>query len=204
MKIVKEALAGTLELSDLMVKVAPLDGSLEIVINSEVMRQFGVQIRKVVDETLGKLGVTDGVIVIEDKGALDCAIRARVQAAVLRGRRHPNPGLECAVMTLRRSMLFLPGANAAMLSTAFVYKPDSIMFDLEDAVSLREKDSARLLVFHALQMPVYQGIERVVRINPLSPRSVSRICRRRCGRGRRGASAQTDSAEDVHRLETEV
>lgn len=85
MKIVKEALAGTLELSDLMVKVAPLDGSLEIVINSEVMRQFGVQIRKVVDETLGKLGVTDGVIVIEDKGALDCAIRARVQAAVLRG-----------------------------------------------------------------------------------------------------------------------
>ena len=35
---------------------------------------------------------------------------------------------------LRRSMLFLPGANAAMLSTAFIYRPDSIMFDLEDAV----------------------------------------------------------------------
>ena len=28
---------------------------------------------------------------------------------------------------LRRSMLFLPGANAAMLSTAFIYRPDSIM-----------------------------------------------------------------------------
>jgi citrate lyase subunit beta / citryl-CoA lyase len=69
---------------------------------------------------------------------------------------------------LRRSMLFLPGANAAMLSTAFVYRPDSIMFDLEDAVSLREKDSARLLVFHALQLPVYRDIETVVRINPLS------------------------------------
>ena len=40
---------------------------------------------------------------------------------------------------LRRSMLFLPGANAAMLSTAFIYRPDSIMFDLEDAVALREK-----------------------------------------------------------------
>lgn len=51
---------------------------------------------------------------------------------------------------LRRSMLFLPGANAAMLSTAFIYRPDSIMFDLEDAVALREKDTARLLVFHAL------------------------------------------------------
>jgi citrate lyase subunit gamma (acyl carrier protein) len=85
MKIVKEALAGTLESSDLLVKVAPGDGSLEVVINSEVMRQFGAQIRKVVDETLNKLDVSDGVIVIDDKGALDCAIRARVQTAVLRG-----------------------------------------------------------------------------------------------------------------------
>ncbi len=69
---------------------------------------------------------------------------------------------------LRRSMLFIPGANAAMLSTAFIYRPDSIMFDLEDAVSLREKDSARILVFHALQHPMYQDIETVVRINPLN------------------------------------
>jgi citrate lyase subunit beta/citryl-CoA lyase len=65
-------------------------------------------------------------------------------------------------------MLFLPGANAAMLSTAFIYRPDSIMFDLEDAVALREKDTARMLVFHALQHPMYQDIETVVRINPLS------------------------------------
>ena len=85
MKIVKEALAGTLESSDLLVKVAPADGPLEVIINSEVMQQFGVQIRKVVTETLGKLGVTDGIVVVDDKGALDCAIRARVQTAVLRG-----------------------------------------------------------------------------------------------------------------------
>lgn len=86
MKIVKEALAGTLESSDLLVKVAPLaEDRLEIVIESEVMRQFGAQIRKVVDETLAKLGVSAGQVVVEDKGALDCAIRARIQAAVLRG-----------------------------------------------------------------------------------------------------------------------
>jgi citrate lyase subunit beta / citryl-CoA lyase len=71
-------------------------------------------------------------------------------------------------MKLRRSMLFVPGDNAAMMSTAFVYRPDSIMFDLEDAVSLREKDSARLLVYQALQHPGYHGIERVVRINGLN------------------------------------
>ncbi|MBS1154082.1 MAG: citD [Proteobacteria bacterium] len=86
MKIVKEAVAGTLESSDLLVKVAPLaDDKVDLVIESEVMRQFGAQIRKVVEETLRQLGVRSGQIVIEDKGALDCAIRARVQTAVLRG-----------------------------------------------------------------------------------------------------------------------
>lgn len=68
---------------------------------------------------------------------------------------------------LRRSMLFVPGANAAMLSNTFIYKPDTIMFDLEDSVSIREKDTARMLVFHALQHPFYQEIETVVRVNPL-------------------------------------
>ena len=70
-------------------------------------------------------------------------------------------------MKLRRSMLFVPGSNAAMLSNSFIYKQDSIMFDLEDAVALKEKDSARLLVAHALQHPLYKEIETVVRVNPL-------------------------------------
>lgn len=68
---------------------------------------------------------------------------------------------------LRRSMLFVPGSNAAMISNTFIYKPDSIMFDLEDAVALKEKDSARILVAHALQHPLYKEIECVVRVNPL-------------------------------------
>lgn len=68
---------------------------------------------------------------------------------------------------LRRSMLFVPGSNAAMISNSFIYKPDSIMFDLEDAVALKEKDSARLLVAHALQHPLYREMETVVRVNPL-------------------------------------
>ena len=108
-------------------------------------------------------------------------------------------------MTLRRSMLFVPGSNAAMLSAAFVYKPDSIMFDLEDAVALREKDLARLLVFHALQLPVYREIETVVRINPLStPFGLSDL--EAAVRG--GADVirlpKTDTAEDVMRTRTEV
>ncbi|PWC31406.1 citrate (pro-3S)-lyase subunit beta [Azospirillum sp. TSO35-2] len=108
-------------------------------------------------------------------------------------------------MKLRRSMLFLPGANAAMLSTAFVYKPDSIMFDLEDAVSLREKDSARLLVFQALQLPVYREIETVVRINPLNTPFGHADLEAAV---RAGVDVvrlpKTDCAEDVELLEREV
>jgi citrate lyase subunit beta/citryl-CoA lyase len=102
-------------------------------------------------------------------------------------------------------MLFLPGSNAAMLSTAFVYKPDSIMFDLEDAVSLREKDSARILVFHALQMPIYEGIERVVRINPLNtPFGLKDLEAAVRGGVDVVRLPKTDRAEDVHQLEAEV
>jgi len=65
-------------------------------------------------------------------------------------------------------MLFVPGANAAMISNTFIYKPDSIMFDLEDSVALAEKDTARMLVAHALQHPLYRELETVVRVNPLA------------------------------------
>lgn len=84
MKIVKEALAGTLESSDLMVKIFPANGELEIVIHSEVIKQFGEQIRRVVTQTLHTMQVKEGLVIVEDKGALDCTIRARVQSAVLR------------------------------------------------------------------------------------------------------------------------
>lgn len=84
MKIVQEALAGTFESSDLLVKVLPAEAELNVVLNSEVMQQFGVQIRRVIDETLAAMHITEGLIIVDDKGALDCVIRARVQSAVLR------------------------------------------------------------------------------------------------------------------------
>lgn len=108
---------------------------------------------------------------------------------------------------IRRSMLFLPGANAAMLSTSFVYKPDSIMFDLEDAVSIKEKDSARLLVAQTLRLPIYkeQGIETVVRINaldtPFGLKDLEAVVRAGVDVVR---LPMTNSAEDIHELEAHV
>jgi citrate lyase subunit gamma (acyl carrier protein) len=90
MKLINEAVAGTLESSDLLVRVAPgVPGQLDIQIRSEVIRQFGAQIRVVIDDTLRRLEVTEGDITVEDKGALDCAIRARLQTALLRAAGNP-------------------------------------------------------------------------------------------------------------------
>ena len=64
-------------------------------------------------------------------------------------------------------MLFVPGNNPGMMSDAHIYGSDALMFDLEDSVTLREKDAARLLVYHALRTIHYGECERVVRVNPL-------------------------------------
>lgn len=68
---------------------------------------------------------------------------------------------------LRRTMMFVPGANAGMLRDAPLYGADSIMFDLEDSVSLKEKDTSRALVHFALKTFDYSNVETVVRVNGL-------------------------------------
>jgi len=69
---------------------------------------------------------------------------------------------------LRRSMLFMPGNNPGMLQTAEVFGSDSVILDLEDAVSLGEKDAARILIKGALKTFDYGTTEVVIRINPFS------------------------------------
>lgn len=68
---------------------------------------------------------------------------------------------------LRRTMLFCPASEPKMFINTPVYKPDCIIFDLEDAVALSEKDSARDLLCEAINSIDYQGIEIFVRVNPL-------------------------------------
>ncbi|MBP3211361.1 MAG: citrate (pro-3S)-lyase subunit beta [Prevotella sp.] len=69
---------------------------------------------------------------------------------------------------LRRTMMFVPGNNPGMMADAHIYGPDSIMLDLEDSVTMAEKDAARLLVYNALKTIDYGDTEMVVRINPLN------------------------------------
>lgn len=85
MEIIKDALAGTLESSDVMVRIGPCDEpGIHLELESLVKQQFGNAIERVTRETLAKLGVERTHVVIDDKGALECVLRARVQAAVMR------------------------------------------------------------------------------------------------------------------------
>lgn len=70
-------------------------------------------------------------------------------------------------MDLRRTLLFIPGNNPGMLQNGGVLGADAVILDLEDAVAPQEKDSARILVAHALKNVDYGTCETVVRINPL-------------------------------------
>lgn len=70
-------------------------------------------------------------------------------------------------MKLMRTMLFMPGNNPGMLQNAGILGADSVILDLEDAVSLDEKDAARVLVRNAISNLNFNGCEVVVRINSI-------------------------------------
>ena len=85
-EIVKSAVAGTMESSDVYVEIEPAKEGLEIELESVVFHQFGESIRQVVLEVLKECGVEKAHVRVSDRGALECVIRARVETAVLRGK----------------------------------------------------------------------------------------------------------------------
>lgn len=85
MQIVRNAVAGTMESSDVYVELEPAQ-TLDIQLDSVVQAQFGQQIFEVVQQVLQEQGVEGAVVRVIDRGALECVIRARVETAVARGK----------------------------------------------------------------------------------------------------------------------
>ena len=83
MDILKSARAGTLESNDCLIEISPAE-KLEILVESPVYDQFKEQIDKVIDEALKENEITKANIHMEDRGALDCTIRARLRTAIRR------------------------------------------------------------------------------------------------------------------------
>lgn len=76
-------------------------------------------------------------------------------------------------------MMFLNCQKPSLIRDPYIYQPDSIMLDLEDAVAENQKDAARFSLYHALREIDYRGVERVVRINGLDTphwREDVRVC----------------------------
>lgn len=85
MEIRKMAVAGSLESSDVLVTIKPKDEGIELKITSIVEKQFLDKIEETAYKTLKRLNVEKAFLHIQDRGALDCVLEARIETAVLRG-----------------------------------------------------------------------------------------------------------------------
>ncbi|HSB72730.1 MAG TPA: aldolase/citrate lyase family protein [Candidatus Methylomirabilis sp.] len=162
--------------SDCWVRFEPrTSGGLELGITSKVEAMYGDAVRATCRTVLDTLGVRDAVVSLEDAGAVDFVLAARIEAAVQRAGLGggatclPAPGPGSGARTtrerFRRSRLYLPGNEPKYFLGASQHGPDGIILDLEDSVAPPAKDAARLLVRNALRAVDFGECERMVRIN---------------------------------------
>ena len=70
---------------DVMIRIAPLDTQdIDLQINSSVEKQFGDAIRTTILDVLARYNVRGVQLNVDDKGALDCILRARLEALLAR------------------------------------------------------------------------------------------------------------------------
>jgi citrate lyase subunit beta/citryl-CoA lyase len=149
-------------------------GGIDIQLVSKVKSMYGESILRLCNEILKFYGITDARLEIEDSGALEFVIAARLEAAVrqLTGSKQEflteflkQNKYQTAKDRDRFSRLYLPGNSPSLMINAGVHKPNGIILDLEDAVAVTKKEEARYLVRNALRSLDFYGAERMVRIN---------------------------------------
>lgn len=96
-------------------------------------------------------------------------------------------------------MMFLSAQRPSLIKDAYVFRPDTLIFDLEDAVAENQKDAARFSLYHALKTVDYRGVERMVRINALDTPHWQEDIRCAVAAGCDAVRiAKCEKAEDVH------
>jgi len=85
-KVRKTAQAGTVESSDIMIMLAPAEAGtgIKVELVSPTMQQYGKQMINLITKILVDHGIDDVLVNANDKGALDCTIKARVITALER------------------------------------------------------------------------------------------------------------------------
>ena len=160
--------------SDLKVAYQPGPNALVLEVSSKVDYLYREAIEAAVKRVVEVFGVTRGTLVVDDGGALEWVILARVEACLRRAGfegpavlPHAFPDREgrSSRDRLRRTRLYVPGNQPKLMLSAGLYGADGIILDLEDSVAPPVKDEARLLVRNALRSVDFKGSERMVRIN---------------------------------------
>lgn len=151
-------------------------GGLEVKLTSKVEVLYGDSIVDLCQNVLRFFEIENANVQIEDSGALDFVLAARIEAAIKQciktDREYlfemiPENQYHTEKDRYRRSRLYLPGNTPKFMINAGIHKPDGIILDLEDSVALAKKDEARLLVRNALRQVNFYGVERMVRINQI-------------------------------------
>lgn len=152
------------------------EGGLQIEINSKVIALYGKSIRKLAEDILHFYAIENATLRIEDSGAVDFVLAARIEAAI---RQVIDTNQEFLLPQLtenktatekemnRFSRLYLPGNTPKLMLNAGIHKPNGLILDLEDAVAPDKKEEARYVVRNALRGLHFYGAERMVRINQI-------------------------------------
>jgi citrate lyase subunit beta/citryl-CoA lyase len=194
----------TLELTD--------KGGINIDLESIVKVMYGKSIKKLAEEVLNFFDIKNANLKIEDSGALDFTIAARIEAAIkiliekdkeFLLEMLPENIYQTQKDSFRFSRLYLPGNTPAMMLNAGIHKPNGIILDLEDAVAFNKKHEARFVVRNALRNVDFYGAERMVRINqfPLGMEDIKFVARHNVNLI---LLPKCESAEQIHQLENEI
>ncbi|PLX04223.1 MAG: citrate lyase ACP [Marinilabiliales bacterium] len=149
-------------------------GGIQLELKSKVGSLFGKSITKLTNEILSFYDLKNVKIYIEDTGAVEFVLAARIEAAIKKLVKSDkdfllNPLEQNKQATkkdmFRISRLYLPGNTPKLMLNAGIHKPNGLILDLEDAVSPKKKYEARFVVRNALRNLHFYGAERMVRIN---------------------------------------
>ena len=161
--------------SDCMVTLSlKKNGGRKITVNSKVKLLFEKAIRETINNVLAAFDIEHAEVVIDDNGAPDYVITARLEACIkklIKTDIDYLPDMLPQNMNgtqkdrMRRSRLYLPGNTPKLSLNAGLHSGDGIILDLEDSVAPDRKDEARILVRNSLRAVDFYGAERMVRIN---------------------------------------
>ena len=151
-------------------------GGIQIELKSKVKALYGESIKRLANDILDVFGIKNARLSIEDTGALEIIIAARIEAAI---KKIVATDLEYLLPMyednknatdkdqFRFSRLYLPGNSPKLMLNAGIHHPNGVILDLEDSVAPDKKFEARFIVRNALRSMNFYGAERMVRINQI-------------------------------------